>query len=1255
MENRGSLDDSTSGIEPSIFEYESDSVATGFSDDSFSGLIIPETLQARPDNRKVPVPKTVLPFSEPSVKPEASASQPHVPTSSHQPVSQFLSNLGSSKPAIVVDRVRLDGINNKFAFETHLKSGVSQTQTKMGPPPPPAKPQAPMALPAVSSASIGENDPKTDDSNSRPQNVPEFASSIPQDDGCSVTEARPDTSATDKSIVVVVPVAEVKKEAESNMERPYKPKRSKPLPFEGKYILNLVDLTGETGEASRDGLAQNAGPRGEQIGPEVGEPLVVPSSAGQSRSPSVGAAAITGATPVRPAIIPRTVSDDGLAFNRFGGHMMSGLPRSRSAAAGSRGAGGAEINDIEIVHSILDGKFRRAQRLEDELAQMQDVIYDIDNKLGSIFDRDQEVGKLRDRCQRLQDALNEHRDRQASANEEVSGLRFKLQSAHDELKRIELNMAHQLARESDKLDLSKRINKQLRDLTERMREGLLELEEDHKGLKAEFAGVLEERDRLKSRIRERDREVEALKGSIRECERALEEQRERYKAIHEQCIGADAIRLANERLRTDLDNARSDLGRERGITASLEQTLKSMAVELEGLRCSLGEQHAAVTGGVESALSGLAQLLTSQEEGFKEFRNGISKLQADCENPQSELFKSIDRVVNMTDMKWTGVSETMKSLQKQQEAEMRAYTEKLEKWKGLKETLASQVQDLTSQLRDQQESIRALNQEKHGVSTELEKQRELNQCLVETTSKEKELNDLRLAEVSHKAELLEGIKREYLVRNSLLESTVRTLESKVEAEKKNAEVEKLALEDEKKKNVEELQKLREELATTENGLGKLDKVRDELEQVTNLATELKTSIAEEQKKSKEADEEAKALKEQLKVKDEQLSLAASRWTDISIKLARLEEVASAAKAEAQLRAEEAQSHRDELNEKTSKVAELEAERTAHTTQLAKLGAELEESKNEIKKCSAKSEALQKSFEKSEKVCDDRRVQIDSRDKRITELKGLLEAANTNIKSLNADLSEKSEEVESLQAEIEAITSRPDSKKKKGKEPVLPKASKPTLKKKLADEPLHHASGHKIGKLADVRRSTRVKSKSSLVRDVNEEDPKTTALLETIVVNSGSNAEVGGNIEVLATQNPVTPVQHSIAATQPSVAVVQPSVAATQFLAIATQPSVPQIQIPLPNVAPQNLLSSHIPVKRKSVDGLPTDLLIDSGITARLSPTGREPRKKSRTEETLDISMMDSEVPASEGSSQQDDLTYNAARHRNKRQQRKGRY
>lgn len=343
------------------------------------------------------------------------------------------------------------------------------------------------------------------------------------------------------------------------------------------------------------------------------------------------------------------MSDDGLATNRSSGPMISGLPRSRSAAASSRGADGAEINDIEIVHSILDGKFWRAQRLEDELAQMQDVIYDIDNKLGSIFDRDQEVSKLKDRCQRLQDALNEHRDRQASANEETNGLRFRLQSAHDELKRIELNMAHQLARESDKLDLSKRINKQLRDLAEKTRESLLELKDDYKGLKAELAGFLEEKDRLKSRIRERDRDVEKMKGGIRECE-----QRERYKTIHEQCISTDAVRLDNERLRTNLDNARSDLDRERGITASLELTLKSMAVELEGLRRSLGEQHEAVTGGVGPILAGLAQLLASQQEGFKEFRDGFSKLQADCESPQSELFKSIDKVINMTDSKWTG-------------------------------------------------------------------------------------------------------------------------------------------------------------------------------------------------------------------------------------------------------------------------------------------------------------------------------------------------------------------------------------------------------------------------------------------------------------------------------------------------------------------------------------------------------------------------------------------------------------------------
>ncbi|KAK6520987.1 hypothetical protein TWF506_001223 [Arthrobotrys conoides] len=1275
MPNQDSfVEDSISGIDPSLLEHTNISPDTSFSD---SSLLEYPILPTHSDDGKIPVPPTILPVSGPSVKPEASVSQSQA-SPSHQSVLQPVPSLDSSTPAIAVNKVGLDGINKNFAFAQgpfgpafFSKPNVSQTRTGMEPPPVPDKVQGPKVPQTVSSSLPAVEDAlKTNDNGLHSQAALEVAPSTLQD-ASAIVEARLDTGPTDMPIVVAESATAVKEEAESNSARPYKPKRSKPLPFGNIPVLNLVDLTEEAGETSQDEVPQAATPRGEQTGPRAGEPLVVPAPADRSRSPSVVAAtARTTPGSVRPALRPRTMSDEGLAANRFSGHMMSGLLRSRSAAAGSRGAGGAEINDIEIVQSILDGRFRRAQRLEDELAQMQDVIYDIDNKLGSIFDRDQEVGKLRDRCQRLQDALNEHRDRQASAYEEVNGLRFKLQGAHDELKRIELNMAHQLARESDKLDLSKKINRQLRDLAEKTRESFGELEEDYKGLKAELAGVLEEKDRLKSRIRERDREVENMKGSIRECERALQEQREKYEAIHEQCINADAVRLANERLRTDLDNARSDLGRERSVTASLERTLKSMAVELEGLRCSLGEQHDAVNGGVGSTLAGIAQLLATQQEGFKEFRDGISKLQVDCESPQSELFKSIDRVVNMTDSKWTGVSEAMTSLQKQQETEVRGHADKLEKWKRLKDSLASQVQDLTGQLRDHQESIRALTQEKHGVSIELEQQKELNRCLVETTSKEKELNDLRLAEVSHKAELLEGVKREYLVRNSLLESTIRTLESKVEAEKKKAEAEKLALESENKKSVEENERLRGEYNAAKKSLEELDEAKSELDRATRLATELKASVAEEQEKTKESNEELKALKEQLRVKDEQLSLAASRWTDISVRASRLEETTAATRADAQLRAEEAQSYRTQLNEKALKISELEAERVAHASRLAKLESELEGSKNELKGQSAKSQDLQKAFDQSKTLCDTRGVEIEAKDNKMTELQKLLDIAETKVKSLQADLSEKTEEAESLKAELEA-TKLDNSKTQKAEQAKAEKAEKAKAEKtkaekikaekikaekikaekakaekakaekakaqnliktqKMVDRPmLHHGSALRVGKISSLRRSDRVKSKTP-------SQPET-----VVVVNQKSVAVEEDNVEVSATQTSVPATEASAAASQPSDAQLQNS-----------SPSHP---VPSQNTVPGVALSPAVSMKRKPADDFttdfPTDLLADSGVTAWLKPTGREARKRVRSEDTLDITMENSGVPVSEESSQQDDLTYNAARHRIKRRLRK---
>ncbi|KAK6361483.1 hypothetical protein TWF730_005207 [Orbilia blumenaviensis] len=881
-----------------------------------------------------------------SVSPSQSSLH-HVGTSAsslHQPVRQSLSTSASSKSVIAIDRVVLDDIPGSFVYGrpppysgTSSRPGTSQQRPVMGPPPIPVKPQGLKVLQTDSSDPVTEELSETNASG-LPKHVLGAISSVFQDVAESIIDTRLATGPTDIPIQTVEPATTVKEEV--NSERPHRPIRSKPQPFTNIPVLNLVDLTEES-ETSQGKVTQDLSSQDGQMSPQTETPSDIPASIARHRSPSVGLASTSvrkesitvEANFVRPRFPPRTQSDDGITADRLSGprhfefdgnddelegrdidfdehmnrrartgtraahSMISGFPRGRSAAACSRGAGGAEINDIEIVHSILDGKFRRAQQLESELAQMQDVIYDIDNKLGSVFDRDQEVSKLRDRCQRLQDALNEHRDKHTSANEEINRLRFQLQSAHDEIKRNELSLAHQLARESDKLELSKKINRQLRAHTEASRESFLDLEEGYKNLKAELAEVIEEKDKLKSRIRERDREVENMKSSIKVCERALEVQRKRYEEIRGQCVTADATNIANGILRTDLESARSDLNLERESVASMGATLQSMAAELDAMRSCMREQHETVAGGVGSSVATLAQIVASQQVGFQGLREEVEKVRASCEGPDSEIFKSLDRVLEMTVSKWAGVNEAVDGLKEEQVRGAKAHSERAERWKALKESLNQQVRDLAGQVGAQKESLLVLAQEKNEALLELEKQRVLNQCLVDTTNKEKDLGKLKLTEASHRAELLEGTKREYLVRNSLLESTVRTLESKLEAEKQRADAEKSVLEGEGRKGEEDLRELREQYDAANKRLDGLAAVEDKLAK---------------------ANGEVGDLKAQLQTKDEQLGLAATRWADVSAKLTRLEEAAAATRAETQLRAKE-------LSDKSEEIEGLRAE------------------------------------------------------------------------------------------------------------------------------------------------------------------------------------------------------------------------------------------------------------------------------------------------------------------------------------------
>ncbi|KAK6536679.1 hypothetical protein TWF281_000900 [Arthrobotrys megalospora] len=1139
-----------SNLEQSLFENENNSTITALSDDTMPDVLTSRTLQTSADTGKIPVPEMVLPSAGTGVKSEAPVSQSHAPP--RQPASQSLPNLATSKTTIAIDKVHLRNVNEGFAYGrpptyggVTSRQSAPQLRTTMEPPPVPVpvKPQG-LIVPQTAFSNIATEDaPQTNDNGLRPQHAPGIIPSIPQDVTSSIVETGVAATSTRMMTPTTGQETIVKAERDPTPDRAAKPRRPKPEPFKAIPVLKLVDLTIEPGETSQNEVPEDPSHRGESVGPRAEGLLNTPAPVDRSGSPTGGLVSVyadnEGAaqvTPVRPTLPPRAKSFHGFGagtnddqLDDLGANFDESAQladRQPRPAIRPRVARTPGINDIELVHTILDGKFRRAQQLEDELAEMQAVIFNIDDKLGSIFDRDQSASKLRDRSQRLQDALNEHRDKYARATEEASSLRFQLQAAHDELKRTELSMGNQLAREGDKLALSAKIIRQLKAYSEANRESLLDLEHGYRNIKAELAAVVEEKAKLKARIRERDDTVENMKSSIEMCQQALQGQREKYEAIRDRCINADAIFATNNMLRIDLDNTRSDLNQERETVISLQGTLKSMAIELEALRSTMCGQHETVTSGVDSTTKTLHKLIESQQREFQGFRDGVAKLRSDCEDPESDLFKRLDVIIAITNSKWMGVNESMLSLHQQHEKEVQGYSDKVDKWKALKETLTGQIQDLTSRLSAQKDTINALTQEKHVTFLELEKQRELNKGLVETTSKENELHALKLTELSHKTELLEGSKREYLVKNSLLESTLRTVEAKVEAEKQKADAQKREWESKSEKQLEDLQKLQEQFGAAQDKLGEQEQMKGELQQATQLAADLKGRVVEEKAKSDEAKEEVRTLREELQIKDEQLSLAATRWADTSAKQTRLEEIASAAKAEAQLKAEETQAHREKVHTMKSRVAELEAESTKMSTLLKKVEADIESSKTEVKGLSKKLGTVQESLDQSKQLCEDQRIAIEGKDTRISKLEEMLEAANEKIKSLEVTVSEQSKAIEDTKAELKA-------QKDTGKQSQLPEPPKSKPKKKILSVPLHHSTDSRVTKLPQLRRSRRVRPKISSIRKEEkkgknvEEEGASTANEDASTKEDVTGAETGTpqSSDPDATQQP-TPTPQS---------------------------------------------------------------------------------------------------------------------------------
>ncbi|KAF3927717.1 hypothetical protein ABW21_db0205437 [Orbilia brochopaga] len=753
-----------------------------------------------------------------------------------------------------------------------------------------------------------------------------------------------------------------------------------------------------------------------------------------------------------------------------------GLARGRFAASTPRIPGTPSANDFEI-QQILGDKFRRAQILEEELARMQSVFLEIDDKLTSISEKDQELVSLRDRCKRFQDSLNDNKDKQLVMKDEIDKLRFQLHTANDEVKRSQMEAEHRLARAAAKQEMSDRLIKQFRASHDLTKETMQELNDQHKRVMSEVSSIHEERDSLKHRIRERDAEVEKIRWKLDEYRTMLQDQRAGYQDLRQDCTKVDEALVNNKLLRANLDDTQKQLARERKMVASLEASLRDMTTEIEKVREAVNNNHDDMSERITTSVKAFEELLSSQEGNFAKSRDLLHQLQFNGESPDSKLFKTLDSLLTTTDFKWTEVKDGVSKLCQEQEEASRVYAEKYEKWKAVKESLARQIETQTAQLKEQTTAIGNLEKHKLSLSAEVDKQKELNQCLVETKNEEQKLMQAKLSEVTHNYELSESNRREFVVRVSLLESSVNTLNGKLKAEREEADAEKKSLKETTEKYREEIASLNSKFSEAKEGLTEISELRQHLQKAKATETELEKSLQGENQKVAAAAKLLGDLRQQLIDKDKQLSVATSKFTDTSVQQSRLRMELTALRGELQLSHDKNRSQVAELDslsrEKMSLEAKLEERAKAlerHEKELSTIRSDLKNSdeqnknqKSELDRSEQLRESLQQSLQKQidwaatlQHSLEDMKSAAEiskqagqEKDKKISRLQDRFQIANIETLRQNSSIEFLKEQIQELQQEIALSDARQQSIDQENKTKNKPSEMNESMQEGLA--------------------------------------------------------------------------------------------------------------------------------------------------------------------------------------------------------------
>ncbi|EPS41529.1 hypothetical protein H072_4533 [Dactylellina haptotyla CBS 200.50] len=646
---------------------------------------------------------------------------------------------------------------------------------------------------------------------------------------------------------------------------------------------------------------------------------------------------------------------------------------------------GVPANDLDLVSEILNGKFRREQLLDEQLSMMQTAVMDIDEKLNIIVEKSHERSKLRERCQMFEDALHKHRDEGITHKEEIDKLGVKVLQYDSEIKLNRTEMEFRLARANDRQEQYLEVIRKLRTANEAHQEQFKELGEKQTQLNEDLEDVLTERTKLRVQMNDRDKLLENVMKELQTYKQKLEEHRIKYQDIADKCARADETAIMNKILRDDLERARNDLEQERVAVASLDETIKALTLELVKFKDTVDSNHRMATGQTNSVMNVCQQFISSQQINFDRYYQILTKIETNGEDPTSELFKNLKGISLDLDSKWSSLQTLLSGLLESQNKLSSDSSERAGKWEAIKSTMKDKIDDLVQRLDEQQCITRNISMEKNSLSVELSKQKELNLCLVDTTNSERALHESRMMALKGKLDNLESAHGDIIIKNTLLNSSLKTLEAKLEDERRNVETKKKLLSEANERYKEATGQLEGDYKRIADRLSETEKANSELDEAKKLITTLEAQLATEKLAMVQKVSELEGLTRELHIRDDKLGQAASRWTDISAKQSRLEAEVAAAKAEAQLRAEEAQSQRLEAEKSFTRSRNLEDDLIEKSKLLERCQAALEMAHAEAEGQKRRFDAQELALSRSQELRQALERDVQARDVKISEL------------------------------------------------------------------------------------------------------------------------------------------------------------------------------------------------------------------------------------------------------------------------------